>query len=80
MNAIRGRISVSGRLSLPVEMRRAVGLERGGDIVIELEGRVIRIRAVDEIVAEAQALTRRLLEGKRDISVDAFLAARQRTG
>ena len=78
MNSIRGRVSESGRLSLPAEFRKAVGLERGGEVVVELEGREIRIRTVDEVVAQAQALTRRLLRDRRDSSVDAFLAERRR--
>ena len=67
-----------GRISLPAEFRKAVGLERGGDVVVELEGREIRIRTLDEVVAHAQALTHRLLRGKPDATVDAFLAERRR--
>ena len=62
----------SGRVS------QTVGLEHGGDVVIELVGREIRIRTIDEVVAQAQAIARRLTEGKPDASVDAFLAERRR--
>jgi AbrB family looped-hinge helix DNA binding protein len=78
MNAIRARVSESGRISLPAEFRKAVGLDRGGDVVVELDGHEIRIRTLDEVVAQAQALTHRLLHGKNDASVDAFLAERRR--
>jgi bifunctional DNA-binding transcriptional regulator/antitoxin component of YhaV-PrlF toxin-antitoxin module len=78
MTAIRGRVSESGRISLPVEFRKAVGLEHGGDVVVELEGREIRIRTIDEVVDRAQALTRKLLGGKPGATVDAFLAQRKR--
>ena len=78
MNAIRGKVTESGRLSLPAEFRRAVGLEKGGEVVVELNGREIRIRPVDEVLARAQAKARRLLAGKPDISVDDFLAERRR--
>jgi AbrB family looped-hinge helix DNA binding protein len=77
MSAIRAKISDSGRLSLPAEMRRAIGLERGGDVVIELAGREIRIRPIDEVVAQAQAMTRRLLHGK-EASVEDFIAERRK--
>ena len=46
--------------------------------MIELVGREIRIRTIDEVVAQAQAIARRLTEGKPDASVDAFLAERRR--
>ncbi len=78
MNAIHGRVSKSGRISLPAEFRKAVGLDGGGEVVVELDGREIRIRTVDEVVAGAQARTRRLLAGKSASSVDAFLALRRR--
>ena len=78
MNALKGRVSETGRLSIPADIRKAVGLERGGDVVIELVRREIRIRTIDEVVAQAQAIARRLTAGKSDASVDAFLAERRR--
>jgi bifunctional DNA-binding transcriptional regulator/antitoxin component of YhaV-PrlF toxin-antitoxin module len=78
MNPLQGRVSESGRLSIPVEFRRAVGLEHGGNVVIELVGREIRIRTVDEVVAQAQAIVGRLTAGNPNASVDAFLAERRR--
>ena len=78
MSAVFVRVSESGRLSIPAEFRKALGLGRGGAVVVELDGREIRIRTVDEAIGRAQALTRRLLGGKPDASVDAFLAERRR--
>jgi len=78
MKAIRTKVSDSGRLSIPAQIRSAVGLEQGGDVVVSLQGGEIRIRTIDAAVAEAQADSRRLLGGKRGASVDAFLAERRR--
>lgn len=78
MSAVFARVSPSGRLSIPAHLRKAVGLERGGEVAIELDGKDIRIRTVDEIADRAQALARRLLGNKPDGSVDAFLAERRR--
>jgi AbrB family looped-hinge helix DNA binding protein len=78
MTAVRGRVSESGRLSIPAKFRRAVGLEHGGDVVVELDGREVRIRTVDAVVERAQTLTRQLIGGKPGASVDAFLAERHR--
>jgi bifunctional DNA-binding transcriptional regulator/antitoxin component of YhaV-PrlF toxin-antitoxin module len=75
---VRAHVSPSGRLSLPAEFRKVVGLDRGGDVVIELDGKDIRIRTIAEVVAQAQALSRRLLAGKPHVSVDDFLAERRR--
>jgi bifunctional DNA-binding transcriptional regulator/antitoxin component of YhaV-PrlF toxin-antitoxin module len=73
----RGHVSPSGRLSLPAEFRKAVGLERGGNVIVELDGKDIRIRTIAEAVARAQAMSRRLLAGKPNLSVDDFLAHRR---
>jgi AbrB family looped-hinge helix DNA binding protein len=78
MKIARSRVTESGRMSLPAEFRKAVGLDRGGDVIIELDGKEIRIRTVDEVVARAQALTGQLLGEKPEASVDAFLAERRR--
>jgi bifunctional DNA-binding transcriptional regulator/antitoxin component of YhaV-PrlF toxin-antitoxin module len=72
------RVSPTGRLSLPARLRKLVGLERGGDVVVEFDGRDIRIRTLDEVVLRAQALTRRLLGDRPEGSLDAFLAERRR--
>lgn len=71
------RVSPSGRLSLPADFRKAVGLEKGGAVVVELDGNDIHIRTVHEAVARAQALARRLFGDRRDVSVDDFLAHRR---
>ena len=78
MNSIRTKVSESGRLSLPAEIRKAVGLERGGTVIIDLEDGVIRLRTVDQVVARAQEIARRLSEGRSDMTVDDFLAERRR--
>ena len=78
MTGIRARVSGSGRLSIPAAFRKALGLDRGGNVVIELVGREIRIRTVDEVVAQAQILARRLLSDRSEASVEAFLAERRR--
>src|SRR5205085_11982597 len=70
-------ISKSGRMSLPAEFRRALGLEQGGNVVVELNDREIRIRTLDDVVKGAQAWSRRVLAGKPKVTVDDFLAERR---
>ena len=41
MKIARSRVTESGRMSLPAEFRKAVGLDRGGDVIIELDGKEI---------------------------------------
>lgn len=78
MISVRAKVSETGRLSIPAEFRKAVGLDKGGDVVVELNGRELRIRTIDEIIERAQELSRRMLSGKPDVTVDDFLAERRR--
>src|SRR5690606_11044269 len=57
-SSLRGHVSETGRLSLPAELRRAVGLERGGPVRIEVIDGAIRIRTMKEVKERIQALAR----------------------
>jgi antitoxin component of MazEF toxin-antitoxin module len=65
-------------LSIPADFRKELSLDRGGDVVIELTGRKLRIRTVEEVISQAQAIARRLTAGKPNASVETFLAERRR--
>jgi AbrB family looped-hinge helix DNA binding protein len=56
MKPIFCRVSKSGRLSVPAEFRKAIGLEQGGDVVVELDDRQLRIITVRDAIARAQEL------------------------
>jgi AbrB family looped-hinge helix DNA binding protein len=71
------RVSKSGRISLPAAFRLAIGLEQGGDVVVELDDNEIKIRTIRESVARAQAVARRAFRDRPDVSVDDFLAHRR---
>jgi AbrB family looped-hinge helix DNA binding protein len=77
MKSVFCHVSKSGRMSVPAEFRKAIGLEAGGDVVVELDDREIRIRTLDDVIAELQALSSRLLAGKPNVSVDDFLQERK---
>ena len=74
---IWSQVSPSGRLSLPAEFRKALGLERGGKVLVELAGNEIRLRTVHEAVARVQARAKRVFAGKPQVSSDDFLAHRR---
>jgi AbrB family looped-hinge helix DNA binding protein len=78
MKAEHCHVSKSGRISLPAAFRKAIGLENGGDVLVTLEDREVRILTVRDAIARAQALSKRLLEGKPDVTVDDFIAERHR--
>lgn len=77
MSPVQAHVSKAGRIGLPAAFRKALGLEAGGDVVVELCDREIRIRTLEDAIAEMQELSRRLLAGKPDVSVDDFLRERK---
>lgn len=72
----RAKVTSEGRMSLPAGLRRRHGLGRGGDVLVEDLGDAIVLRTVDQAVARAQAMSRRLTGGRTDATVDDFLADR----
>ena len=51
-------ITPSGRLSLPADIRRRLGLSGGGELVLEETPDGVILRTVAQSVAHAQALAR----------------------
>jgi len=75
---VKARVMPDGRVSLPAELRKKYGLAQGGEVIVEDAGDAIVLRTVDQVVALAQALSRKLVAGKTGASVDDFLADRAR--
>jgi AbrB family looped-hinge helix DNA binding protein len=72
------KITASGRLSLPADLRKRLGLGGGGELLVEETKDGVILRTVAQAVANAQAIARRYTGDNPDSSVDAFLAARRR--
>jgi NAD(P)-dependent dehydrogenase (short-subunit alcohol dehydrogenase family) len=75
---MKAKVMPDGRLSLPAELRKRHGLLQGGEVIVEDTGDAIVLRTLDQVVARAQALSRKLVEGKTGSSVDDFLSDRTR--
>jgi AbrB family looped-hinge helix DNA binding protein len=58
MNVQRGKIISGGRLVVPAEFRRALGLSEGDAVVLEMAGDELRVRPV-------RSSLRRVREGLR---------------
>lgn len=74
----RVKITPAGRLSLPADIRKRYGLSKGGEVLVEDRGTEIVLRTVGQTVAQAQALSRKLLAGKENADLSSFLAGRRR--
>ena len=76
MNA-RVSISANGRMSLPADIRKRLGLTEGGPLLVEETPDGLILRTLEQAIAQAQELARQYTGDNPDASVDAFLARRR---
>jgi len=74
---IQVTITANGRMSLPADIRKRLGLSAGGALLVEETPDGIVLRTVAQSIARAQALAREYTADKPGASVDAFLASRR---
>ncbi|WP_294188976.1 AbrB/MazE/SpoVT family DNA-binding domain-containing protein [uncultured Sphingomonas sp.] len=73
--SIQVNITPNGRMSLPADIRKRLGLTAGGAVYLEETDEGVVLRTAAQIVAQAQALARQYRDAT-GASVDDFLAAR----
>lgn len=73
---VKVNITPNGRMSLPVGIRKRLGLEEGGSVLIEETADGVILRTVEQAVAKAQAIAKRYAR-QPGTSVDDFLANRR---
>lgn len=69
-------ITPNGRMSLPAAIRKRLGLEGGGAVLVEETADGVVLRTVEQAVARAQAIAKRYAD-RPGTSVDDFIASRQ---
>lgn len=58
MRAQRARVTDGGRLVIPAEFRRQLGIHPGDSVMIDLRDGELRVRSLRRAVERAQALVR----------------------
>jgi len=76
VSGISTKIAEGGRLVIPAEIRRALGLEIGDEVIVRVEDGELRILTRGEAVKRAQDLVRRHVKGNRSL-VDELSAERR---
>lgn len=75
--SIQVLIAANGRMSLPADLRKRLGLSDGGAVFIEETQDGLVLRTAAQAVAHAQALAKKYTGGQPDSGVAGFLARRQ---
>lgn len=70
-------ITPNGRMSLPADIRKRLGLSGGGAVYLDETDDGVVLRTAHQAVARAQALAKQYTDGNPDASVEAFLARRR---
>ena len=66
----RVRMSEGGRVVIPVQMRDAMGVKPGDELLLRLDEKVLRVFSLDEALRQAQAVVRRYVEPGRSLSAE----------
>lgn len=74
---VQVNIMPNGRMSLPADIRKRLGLNDGGTVYLDETADGVVLRTAAQAVARAQALAKQFTGGNADASVDAFLARRR---
>jgi bifunctional DNA-binding transcriptional regulator/antitoxin component of YhaV-PrlF toxin-antitoxin module len=70
------KVSDSGKLNIPVQIRRQTGLERGGPVVMTVIDGEIRMRPVRTVLSNLQREADEVFAGSNE-TVEGFLAERR---
>jgi AbrB family looped-hinge helix DNA binding protein len=74
---IQVNITANGRMSLPADLRKRLGLSGGGALLLEETPDGVILRTVAQSIAHARALARKYTANKPEASVDVFLGNRR---
>jgi AbrB family looped-hinge helix DNA binding protein len=76
MPSVRTRIAEGGRIVIPAEYRKALGLQVGDEVVLSLDEDQVRVYTIDAAIRRAQALVRQYVPAERSL-VDELIADRR---
>ena len=71
------KMAANGRIVLPADVRRSLGLEHGGTMRLELTDQAIVLRTSAQRLAYARALAAEMLKGVAGSAVDDLIADRE---
>jgi bifunctional DNA-binding transcriptional regulator/antitoxin component of YhaV-PrlF toxin-antitoxin module len=70
---VQVKVAPDGSMTLPHDVRAALGLEGGGELTLDVDDYDVRLSTVRQRVRKAQALYRKYSEGKPTSTVDDFI-------
>ncbi len=77
MNDITVRVSEGGRLVIPVEYRKELGIHEGDKVLVRIQDGELRILPVQGALRRAQRVTRQYVSPERSLSEELIAERRQ---
>jgi AbrB family looped-hinge helix DNA binding protein len=77
MHSTKTHLGQGGRIVLPADYRKALGLKAGDDVVLVLDQNEVRLIRPDEAIKRAQALVRRYVSKGRPLAEELIADRRQ---
>jgi AbrB family looped-hinge helix DNA binding protein len=71
------KVAANGRMVLPADVRKRMGLENGGKLILNESEFGLQLLSVRQRVAKAQAFYEEESKGKPSFTVDDFLAQKR---
>ena len=79
MQDFKTKLGKGGRIVIPTEYRRELGVEPGDEIILHLDEEGLRLYTPAQAVARAQSLVRRYVPEERSLSGGVDLRAARRS-
>ena len=80
MAAIKTKLGKGGRVVIPAEYRKRLGIEPGDEIIVSFKDGEIKITTVREAVRRAQEIVRRFVPEGRMLSDELIRERREEAG
>lgn len=77
MMHIRAKIAEGGRIVIPAEYRQVLGVQVGDEVILELDGKELRIFTLEQAIKRAQRLVSRYVSPERSLA-DELINERRR--
>ena len=77
MTEIRTKLGEGGRVVIPAQYRKALGLKPGDDVVLVLQDGEVRLLTPQQVVRRALALVRRYIPEGRSLSEELLRERRE---
>lgn len=75
---VQVKVSPNGRVVIPADVRRKLGIENGGTLTLSVDEYGVTLSTFKQRVRKAQAIYAEMMKGKTPSSVDDFLAEKRR--